>query len=81
MAGGQVSIDQMYAFIQLDPTDNTEGVIAYLTGTGWMPMVGADMARIKYLRPFAQEVANSTGNPVKLIRFTNREELDELPPK
>ncbi len=81
MAGGQRKIDEMFAYIQLDPLDNTEGVIAYLTEQGWMPMVGADMERAQYLRPMAQEIADGTGRPVQLIRFTNREELEMLRPE
>lgn len=80
MSGGQVHIDQMYAFIQLDPLDNTEGVIAFMTGDTWMPMVGADMARVEMLRPIAQQVASNTGTEVKLIRLTAREEVEVIPP-
>jgi hypothetical protein len=78
---GQLRIDEMFAFIQLDPKDNTEGVIAYLSDVGWMPMVGADMDRVEYLRPLAQNVADDTGRPVQLVRFTNREEMELLRPE
>ena len=81
MAGGQRRIDEMYAYIQLDPLDNTEGVIAFLAESGWMPMVGADMQRVEFLRPIAQEVADTTGRPVQLIKFSTREELEMLRPE
>jgi hypothetical protein len=81
MAGGQLRIDEMFAYIQLDPLDNTEGVIAFLSDTGWMPMVGADMKRIGSLRPLAQQVADETGRPVQLVKFSNREELEMLRPE
>ena len=81
MARGQLRIDEMFAFIQLDPLDNTEGVIAYLSEQGWMPMVGADMARVEYLRPLAQNVADDTGRPVQLVKFSTREELEMLRPE
>ncbi len=81
MAGGQLRIDEMFAFIQLDPLDNTEGVIAFLSADGWMPMVGADMARVEKLRPMAQEVADATGRPVQLVKFSTREELEMLRPE
>ena len=74
-------IDEMYAFTQVDPADNTEGIIAFHAGSGWMPMVGADMERVQYLRPRAQEVANATGTPVKVLRFSVREEVAEIRPK
>ena len=81
MAGGQIRIEEMYAYIQLDPKDNTEGVIAFMTREGWMPMVGADMSRVSYLRERAQEVADTTGQPVRLLRFSVREELEEIRPR
>lgn len=81
MAGGPRRIDEMFAFIQLDPADNTEGVIAFLTESGWMPMVGADMNRVAHLRPMAQEVADATGRPVQLVKFSTREELEMLRPE
>lgn len=81
MARGQLRIDEMFAFIQLDPLDNTEGVIAYLSEQGWMPMVGADMSRVEYLRPLAQNVADDTGRPVQLVKFSTREELELLRPE
>ena len=81
MAGGQLRIDEMYAFIQLDPLDNTEGIIAFLTSEGWMPMVGADMGRVRSLRERAQEVADQTGRPVQLVKFSTREELEMIRPE
>lgn len=80
MAGGQLNIDEMYAFIQLDPLDNTEGIIAFLAESGWMPMVGADMARVTTLMPRAKEVANATGRPVKLVKFSVRTEIEVVEP-
>lgn len=81
MAGGQRKIDEMFAYIQLDPLDNTEGVIAFLAESGWMPMVGADMSRVEYLRPMAQKIADETGRPVQLVKFSTREELEMLRPE
>ena len=78
---GQLRIESMYAFIQLDPADNTEGVIAFMAPSGtWMPMVGADMERVEQLRPWAQETAKVTGNPVRLVHFTHREEIEVIEP-
>jgi hypothetical protein len=73
-------IDQMYAFVQTDPKDQTEGVIGFHTGQGWMPMVGADMDRVEYLRPMAQKIADATDTEIRLIRFTLREEIEVIKP-
>jgi hypothetical protein len=81
MANSQVvRIDEMYAFVTVDPADHTEGIIGFNTPTGWMPMVGADTARVEYLVPLAQEMATSLGTPIHVLRFTVREEVMEITP-
>lgn len=71
-------ITEMYAFIAEDTGPDDEGVIGFTTSTGWIPMVGADMKRVDSLRPIATSIARDLGKRVKLIRFTNREELEEI---
>lgn len=74
---GQKRIEQMYAFVALDPGDNTEGVAAFLGPGGvWMPMVGADMKRVESLRPFAVDLARIGGTPITLCRFEVRTEIE-----
>ena len=48
-------------------------------GAAWMPLVGADMARVESLRPIAEDIAKVTGKTVKLIVFETRKELEYLP--
>lgn len=81
MARGQLRIEQMYAFIVLDPEDNTEGIPAFYSADGSpMPMVGADMARVDQLRPMARTVAKAMGVKVTLVRFEVRTELETFEP-
>lgn len=68
-------IMEMYAFVAEDEGPEDEGIIGFKSCTGWMPMVGSDMARVESLRPLARAVSRGTGKKVKLIRFTKREEL------
>ena len=68
-------IKNIHAFIAEDK-DGTEGVIGMKTPDGWMPFVCADEARIEYLRPIAQQIATTTKNKVKLVRFSVRENLE-----
>ncbi|GAJ00133.1 unnamed protein product [marine sediment metagenome] len=70
-------IDKMFAFIA-ENNGNDEGVIGAVTPQGWMPLVGADMARVESLRPIAQRVARVTGKPVKLVVFNTRRELEVI---
>lgn len=76
-------IEQMYAFVALDPEDDTEGIIGFQAApgpSGMMPMVGADMERVDDLRPMAQAIATRTGLQVRLLRFEVRTELEVIEP-
>lgn len=81
MADGQDRILSLWAFTCLD-TDGTEGVIGapMLGGLGLMPLIGADLARIHSLRPYAQAVATATGRPVTLSHFSVRTDQETLVP-
>jgi hypothetical protein len=72
-----LKIDEMYAFIAKDP-DGGEGLAAFLTNEGWQPMVGADMARVHLLKPIAEKLAKNTGQPIKLVKFTTRTEIETI---
>lgn len=74
-------ITEMYAFIIEDTGPDDEGVVAIASEKGdygkiWLPLVGADMARVNSLRPLAAGIGNQIGKKVKLVHFTNREELE-----
>lgn len=73
-----LSIDRMFAFISVD--EEGEGIIGFQSPMGWMPMVGADEARIESLRPLAQRVANAGGKKVVLACFEQRTDLEILEP-
>ena len=73
-------IEEMYAFVSEDETG--EGIIAQFTPDhGWLPLVGADQARVDSLRPYAQATANTTGTPVKLLKFSTRTEVEVINPE
>jgi hypothetical protein len=77
MAKKKLFISEMYAFISTD--DEGEGVMAFLAQNGtWMPMVGADMTRVEQLKPIAINMGKAQGRKVKLIKFSQREELEVL---
>jgi len=71
-------ITEMFAFIAEDKGPEDEGMVGMSFGDWMMPLVGADMARINSLRPHALAIAKKTGKKVKLVHFTNREELEEI---
>ena len=73
---GQERILSIFAFIVVDD-DGTEGVPA-ING---LPMMGADLARVAALRPFAQAAADEMGKPVTLAHFSVRTDQEVLTPR
>lgn len=81
MAGGQRRIGSMFAFVAVDPEDNTEGVVSFLSpDQTWMPLVGTDMAMVDRLWPIAEQIAARTGAQVRLLHFVERREVDVIEP-
>jgi hypothetical protein len=74
-------ITELYAYVVADSGPDDEGVPAFLgPGGAWMPMMGADIERAESLRPEAEKVARLLGKPVKLVRSTGIEVIDEVLP-
>ena len=71
-------IEEMYAFVAEDSGPDDEGIVGMGTRAGWMPLVGADMARVESLKPIARNIAAQTGKKIKLLHFTHREELRDV---
>ena len=71
-------IEVMYAFVVTEA--GGEGVCAFQSPGGWIPMVGADMARMDSMRALAKTIARKTGQTIKLIKFSVREELETITP-
>ena len=69
-------IKRMFAFIV--EGEDGEGVCAFKTAEGWMPMVASDIKRVSSLIPYAQGIANDTGKIVKLCEFSCRTEIQEI---
>ncbi len=73
----KLRIDEMFAFIVQDDNGD-EGICGFKSPIGWMPMVGADMKRMESLMPMARELSLSTPNPIKLVKFNVRQELETI---
>lgn len=78
--GKPLTIDEMYAFVTIDPNDNIEGIISFKAGDTHYPCVGADMAKVDQLRNTAQFISTIAGSRVEVIKFTNREHVDWIEP-
>lgn len=64
-------------FTSID-SDDQEGLCAFLTPTGWMPMVAADEDRVAELRKHAELIVGVTGNPVYMKQCTVIETIDVI---
>lgn len=73
-------IDAIWAFVSVDPEDGNEGVIAgsLLGPDSLVPLIAADEARLASLMPVAHAIAKATGQTVRLVRFHQREVLQEF---
>lgn len=69
-------IDEMFAYIATDETG--EGIPAMPISGTTMPLVGADRERMESLRPYAERLAKMAGKKFKLVRFSVREDLEEI---
>lgn len=72
------TIDALYAWVAAEPGGG-EGIMSVQLGDMQMPLVGADMDRMKSLRPYAERGRRITGCSVRLVRFGSREDLEILP--
>ncbi len=71
-------IEEMYAFVAEDSGPDDEGVVGMNVGICMIPLVCADTARVESLRPIARSISAAIGKKVKLLHFTNREELGDV---
>lgn len=62
-------ITELFAFVAQDKDEDDEGLMAFQTKTGWMPMVGADMGRVVSLKVFADAMVEKSGKTYRILRF------------
>ena len=75
-------IEELFVYVAHEPGDpDDEGITAFKAGGTWMPMVGADEARIKSLKGKAQEIANTTGHKITLMKFSTKTVLETIEPE
>ena len=70
-------ITEMFAYVMADKNKDDEGVIGFYSPRvgGWVPMVGADMDRMKSLKQEADRISEQVGKPYKILKFTLVEEI------
>jgi hypothetical protein len=73
-------ISELWAWTQVDPKDNQEGIITLASPAGPMPMIASDRVRLADLEWYAHMVANEIGREVRLRRFTLAEDVKTIAP-
>lgn len=67
-------INEIYAYVAEE--GGCEGIISMQMGNTHMPLVGADVARHESLKEHVKQIAKASGKKIKLLKFTNREEVN-----
>ena len=73
-------VTELYAYVVADTDEDDEGVPAFSEGKWLLPMMGADMERARSLRSVVEELATSSGKPIKLVRSTGLELVETIEP-
>ena len=74
-------IKTIFAFV-CENADGDEGIVSTpheVQGTlFWMPIVGADMARVTSLVPIAQEISAISGRPFRILKFDTVTDITDV---
>lgn len=74
-------ITEMFCFAIDDKDANDEGVPAFDSGVMTLPMMGADLRRVEQLTPIAQRLADASGKPIRIYKFSVKEQIGEISPR
>lgn len=69
-------IESLYAVLGVNQ-DGREGIAAWISPDGPLPLVCAGEAQLPMLKECALRLARAGGGPARLARFTSREDLAE----
>lgn len=79
-AVSDIKVEAMYGFFSVDPRDGNEGLVAFKTPEGFMPLVGADLARVEAWKKYVEKICKDTNVSIRLYKFGNKELLQEFLP-
>jgi hypothetical protein len=72
-------IETLWAYLSID--EGGEGVCAAPLGPlPVVPLIAADRARVESIKPIARELAKRFGKPVRLAKFSTREDVEIYQP-
>ena len=73
-------IEEVYAFFVQGENQTQETIAAFRQNDLWVPMVTIDWQRVQKMMPYAQNVARLMKRPLRLAKFTMREDLELIEP-
>jgi hypothetical protein len=73
-------INQLWLVTYLDPTGLETVAQAKLTSGEYAPLIAADPARLKSMMPAAIELAKAQKIKMRLIKLTERQDIEEISP-
>jgi hypothetical protein len=75
-SAGQV--EEIYAFLATNPDTGEEGIIGGMIGPVWQPLLTFNKVHALEIRRTAIDIAKKIGWECKLVKFTTREEIEQL---
>jgi hypothetical protein len=73
-------INQLWLVTYLDETGLEVVAQAKLTTGDYAPLIAADLARLEGMVPAARELAKTNHVKMRLIKFTNRVDIEDIAP-
>lgn len=70
-------ITTIHAICGIDDGDE-EGIPAYMTPDGPIPLIASDRVRLDQITAMAQTIADTTGQNFKIVRFSVREDIGTI---
>jgi hypothetical protein len=77
---GVQRIDPLWMIIFIDDAGREIVVQAKLTTGDYAPMIAADTARLESMMTAARELAKASNKTMRLVKFTNRVDVEEIRP-
>lgn len=71
-------IEEIFAIVAENETEGEEGIIAMYKDFTWFPCATAKLRSIKGMYKTVKKMPHVKNKKIKILRFTNRTELDPL---
>lgn len=71
----EAPITELYVFLSTDAAG--EGICGAMIGGIWTPLVTSKLRIVETMRPLVRQIAQHTRKPIRLVKFTGREEMGE----